>query len=104
MKDANDLQGLARSERDIEGDPLLLAMAQALHAGVRDEPFARMDFSDAQWARLEAAGAVVRAPLVTALIELERWITEDSDCCSQAQRTAGRKALIAARAAIEGAR
>jgi hypothetical protein len=38
--------------------------------------------------------------LIEALRELDRWVTEDSDCRTQAQRQAGRKALIAARAAL----
>jgi hypothetical protein len=55
----------------------------------------------------EAFGIVAHHPairptpdLLAALKKLERWATEDSDCHTQAQRMAGRKALIAARAAI----
>lgn len=53
--DAEVFAGRSAEDAAVEGDIVLLRMAQALHAGVRDEPFARMDFSDAQWARLEAA-------------------------------------------------
>lgn len=38
---------------------LLLAMANALHAGLA-EFVAPMDFSDDQWARLQAAAVVIR--------------------------------------------
>ena len=50
-------------------------------------------------AALDKAEAEI-ARVRRALIELERWVTDDSDCHTQAQRMAGRKAIIQARAAL----
>lgn len=64
-------EALPEPDQAVEGDAAIIAMANALHAG--DPVFvARMDFSDDQWARLEAAAAVVRRPPVEDFTEAQR--------------------------------
>lgn len=50
------------NDLEIEGHPGVLAMLRALHSHLPEDkqPIARMDFSDAQWARAEQAYTIAR--------------------------------------------
>lgn len=80
------------SDEQVEGDALLIEMARALHPPSMPPealPVARMDFSDAQWARLSAAAAVVRAPLLSELKALREENTAwSAEGATEAQRSA----------------
>jgi transcriptional accessory protein Tex/SPT6 len=80
----------------VEGDPELIEMARALHSHLPEDqrPVARMEFSDDQWARLEAAAAVIRAPLHSRLTKAE----------GENEQFRERHFTSLAKAAIEGAR